>query len=356
MPLFDGSVKKNNIRQQRVRYGAEYSSLRDVHYGVPQGSLLGPVLFTALTHDLPEAMEIAEEDGITIYADDTCLWAASKSPEEARIKLEEYSSRLLQYALDNSLSLNAGKTQLVVAGTREPLPIRVGGTLVEPQEELLLLGVKFDRRLTITPHLRTLAGTGRSLLALTKRLLLHLPRGRQVQDVVQALVVGRLCYASVLFPPRLLQGDPSCQLLQDAQVLVNDMARSLVGVTRADQVPVRELLEETGLPSLNQVVVKTILLVAWKCLQSSDGPCGSQNPLGRILSAPQSSPSPNILLVQHETRSMRAGTLLPPLRIRVETFVWYAAKLYNELPELRNAKSLAAARKIAEQYSRALLV
>ncbi len=334
-------------RQQRVRYGVEFSTLRDVSYGVPQGSLLGPILFTALTHDLPAALGIGEEDGVTVYADNTAIWASARSSAAAKIKLEEYSARLHQYALDNSLSLNTAKTQLVVAGTRAPLPIRIGGTLVEPQEELLLLGVRFDRHLTITPHLRSLAGTGRSLLALMRRLLLHLPRGRQVQDVVRALVVGKLGYSCILFPPRTQQEDSVCQLLQDAQVLVNDMARALMGAARADRVPVQVLLETTGMPSLNQMTVKTILVEAWKCLRSRDGPSGSQNPLGLTLSVPPPA-------AQRETRSVRAGALPPPLRKRAETFVWWAARLYNDLPNLRDAKSLAAARRAAEEYSRAL--
>ncbi len=335
-------------RHQRVRYGSSLSTLRDVSYGVPQGSLLGPVLFTALTSDLPDAL--GNNVSVTLYADDTCIWCADKDPGVVKKELESASSRLLSYALDNSLALNPDKTQLIWSSN--PSPIRVGSTVVHPQEELLLLGVKFDRRFTVTPHLRALASTARSLLALTRRLLLHLPRGRQVQDVVNSLVMGRLCYGSILFPPRLTMMDPSSQLVQDIQVPVNDMARLLLGASRADRIPVEQLLGASGLPGLNRVVIRTIICETWKCLHSCDGPGGGLNPLGVLLSPP-APPVPAAAAAARETRSTCSGALPPPMRVRAETFTWWAMKIYNEIPQLRTAQSLAAAKRIAQSYSSA---
>ncbi len=334
-------------RLQRVRYGSATSSLRQVHYGVPQGSLIGPLLFTALTASLPSFIGngINSSIGITLYADDTCVWCAHRDPAVVRAELELAASRLLRFALDNSLALNASKTQVIWSS--HPTPILVGSTLVQPQDELLLLGVKFDRKLSIRPYLQSLAGTARSLLAMTRRLLLHLPRGRQVQDIVRALVVGKLCYASILVTPRLSAEDPVCQLLQSLQTTVNGIARALLGVSRADRIPVEQLLTEASMPSLNRVVIKSILCEAWKSLKSSDGPEGGMNPLGMFLS---SSSNANCT---RSTRSTTDGTLPPPLRLRADTFAWHAVKLYNDCPPLRSAQTYAAVPRIAESLSRA---
>ncbi len=337
-------------RRQRVRYGSASSSLRDISYGVPQGSLLGPLLFTALTADLPATITDNGRNsniGITLYADDTCIWSAHRDPVVAKEELELASNKLLHYALANSLALNPGKTQLI--WTSSPFPITVGSTVIHPRDELLLLGVCFDRKLSLRPHLQALAGSARSLHALTRRLLLHLPRGQQVQNIVRALVTGRLGYGSILFPPRLSPADSSCQLLQQIQVSINDMARLLLGASRADKIPVGELLARTSLPALNRIVVKTILCEAWKCLHSCDSPNGGMNTLGMILSGsnPLSLPS------QRTTRSANAGVLPPPLRVRDETFVWFAYKLLNEHDSVRSAPSYAAARRAAEAISSA---
>ena len=332
-------------RKQRVRYGSASSSLQDVIYGVPQGSLLGPVLFTTLIADLPSAvLDGSSNLGITLYADDTCVWSAHKDPAVAKRELEQASSRLLSYALDNSLALNPAKTQLL--WTSDSLPISIGTTVVHPQDELLLLGVRFDRKLTVRPHLRALASSARSLLALTRRLLLHLPRGRQVQDIVRALVTGRLCYGSILFSPRLSAEDSCCQLLQQVQTTINNMARLLLGVSRVDKTPVEELLARTNLPAMNRIVVKTVLCEAWKSLRSCDNPDGGPNPLGKILHG-------SLLVPERETRSTNAGTLPPPLRFRMDSFVWNAYKLYNEYESVRSAQSYAAASRAAESVSRA---
>ncbi len=333
-------------RLQRVRCGSASSTLRQVSFGVPQGSLLGPLLFTALTADLPSFIGSSSNDniGITLYADDTCIWCAHRDPAVVQKELELASARLLLFAQDNSLALNTSKTQIIWSNS--PSPVLVGDTLVQPQDELLLLGIKFDRKFSIKPHLQSVLGSARSLLAMTRRLLLHLPRGRQVQEVVRALVVGRLCYGSILFAPRLSHDDPICQLLQSIQTGINDIARSLLGISRADRIPVEQLLAESNMPVLNRVVIKTIMCESWKCLRSCDGPDGTMNPLGMILSPPLAG-------APRSTRSTSDGSLPPPLRVRADTFAWHAVKLYNDNVPLRSAQSYASAQCIAESVSSA---
>ncbi len=176
-------------RNQPVRLGAATSGLREINLGVPQGSLLGPALFIALTSDLPTALALDKtSEGISMYADDCCLWSAHKNPDKIRSRLQELAARLADYSLSNSLSLNAGKTQVLwIGGGSSPPSITVGDMMVPPAETLQLLGLQFDRRLTLTPYLQVLAGVAGSLHALARRLLVHLPRGQQAQDVVRAL-------------------------------------------------------------------------------------------------------------------------------------------------------------------------
>ncbi len=329
-------------RRQRVRVGSSTSSFRDVLYGVPQGSLLGPSLFISLIFDLPTALGLTDDDGVTMYADDCCIWTSHKEPRVVKSRLEVLSGRLLRFALENTLSLNSSKTQIMWSGPGAPPSINVGPSVVPIGRELLLLGVVFDDKLSMAPHMRALVGTAKSLSALTRRLLHHLPRGRQVQDVVRALVRGRLGYACMLLPVRLKDEDPTCQLLQTVQVQINDMARALLGRTRADQVPVETLLNLSGMPSLNRIAVRTVLLELWKSLRSCDGPDGSLNPLGRLLNS-EKTPS-------RRTRSTQAGDLPPPLRKSADTFIWTAHKLYNEVTSLRSASTLAAASRIADSF------
>ena len=324
-----------NGQLQRVRLGGASSGLREVSLGVPQGSLLGPALFIALTSDLPAALGLNRAyEGVSIYADDCCLWTAHKDPQAARIRLEELANKLAEYSLTNSLSLNAGKTQLMwIGGGTSPPCAKVGDTLVAPTDSLQLLGLSFDRRISLAPHFQTLVGTAGSLHALARRLLVHLPRGHHVQDVVRSLVIGRLCYGAALFPLRLSESDPSCQLLHTIQVRINDIARLLLGVKRADQTPVEDLLAGAHLPSLNRHAVLMTIVELWKSLHSCDGPGGERNPLGMFLSTP----SQPVRL----TRAAAAGDLLPPsLRKTMSSSGTQSRSLTSSPPCARHCLSL----------------
>ncbi len=331
-------------RRQRVRYGGCCSALQDVTCGVPQGSILGPTLFITLTYDLPKHLGLDEQsDGIAIYADDVTIWSAHKSADKVRERLEHLSLKLGEYALENSLALNASKTQAIWFGMSSPPLLLIGNSRIKPQEELQLLGITFNNRMSLAPHLRSLEGTAKSLSALTRRLLLHLPRGQQVCEVVRALVSGRVCYGSILFPLRLSDDDSVSQLMQAIQVQVNNIARQLLGVTRADKMLVEDMLYLTGLPSLNRFAVRAATIALWKSLKSCDGPGGAKNPLGTYLVSPSSS--------SRLTRSVTAGDLPPPLRKRTETYVWHAVKIYNMIPSLRSASSLASVQRLADSFS-----
>ncbi len=337
-------------RRQRVRLGAASSSLQAISYGVPQGSLLGPTLFIALTHDLPDYLDLDKSsEGVTVYADDTCLWVSHKSTAVIKSRLEELAKKLSAYSLSNSLCLNADKTQIMWIGASSPPTTTVGAAAVPPAEVLLLLGISFDCKLSLAPHLQSLLSSAGSLLALARRLLVHLPRGPQVRGVVRSLVKGKLCYGALLLPHRLAEDEPVCQLMQAVQVRINNIARLLLGVSRTDKIPVQDLLARSGLPSLNRDSIATTIVEMWKALGSSDGADNGRNPLGIILSGPPPPPDQSARL----TRSTAAGDLPPPLLKKDQVFVWNAVKIYNTFPPLRSARSLSAVQKLAASFSSA---
>jgi hypothetical protein len=116
--------------------------------------------------------------GITGYADDTCVWSWSSNLESLIADLEAKADRFADYVASCGLILNADKTQLLLAGKKDPnFTVMVNGSRVTPGDNLELLGVKFACDLSTRPHQAKLAASLRQRASLIARLAHHLPRG-----------------------------------------------------------------------------------------------------------------------------------------------------------------------------------
>ena len=93
---FVHSYLKN--RMQRTRINSEYSSWEEIMFGVPQGSVLGPLLFNIFLCDL---FVIMEHIGIASYADDNTPYTTGNSIEEVIEKLKNAAKTLFQWLSDN---------------------------------------------------------------------------------------------------------------------------------------------------------------------------------------------------------------------------------------------------------------
>lgn len=95
-----------NDRQQCVAVDNKKSPLRPCSMGVPQGSILGPLLFTLYINDLPTVCK----SKIIMYADDTVLYAHGKTAEEVAHKLTKEIKKVYLWLKNSCLTLNLDKT------------------------------------------------------------------------------------------------------------------------------------------------------------------------------------------------------------------------------------------------------
>ena len=82
-------------RSQRVRVGKDWSTKADVFSSIPQGSVLGPILFTIFINDLPESVQ----SGCKVFADDTKIFDSAcncTKIQEDIYRLQEWSDIMLQ--------------------------------------------------------------------------------------------------------------------------------------------------------------------------------------------------------------------------------------------------------------------
>eukprot|EP00095_Tigriopus_kingsejongensis_P004280 maker-scaffold555_size137745-snap-gene-0.25 protein:Tk04280 transcript:maker-scaffold555_size137745-snap-gene-0.25-mRNA-1 annotation:"e3 ubiquitin-protein ligase mdm2 isoform x1" len=290
---------------------------------------------------MPECVGISKGDSCG-YADDTSMWVIARDLSSVERTLNERGAAFARYATRNGLVLNASKTQLMIGGNVKAkdlacLRVVVGGIDVEPTSEMELLGVRFDAKFSTAPHDINVALAARRRAGLVARLSHHIPRGEYLSQLARGLVVGKLGYAiAAVVPPRLTEeeGNPS-KAYQSVQVAINDVARTITGKTRKDHIRTQDLLRQAGLPSINELAVRSIALEAWKAFGSTDGSNGSRNPIGNIVFplAPELS-----TLAHLKTRSQAAGIVPGPLRTDAETFailqdlkdIISVEKLYDE--------------------------
>jgi len=94
-------------RKAAVKIGEEYSEFNEINYGVPQGSILGPLLFLIYTNDISHSIE---RTMIYLFADDTILISISWEYEEMITNLQHDFNLLNYWFMENELYISNEKT------------------------------------------------------------------------------------------------------------------------------------------------------------------------------------------------------------------------------------------------------
>ena len=137
-----------NNRKQRTRIGNSFSDWCEIILGVPQGSILGPLLFNIFLADLFLALKDVD---ITNFADDNTPYTSANNIDELIDSLEKASSNLFKWFKDNLFKGNPDKCHLLVS-TNEKTKINIGDFSIENSGCEKLLGVKIDNKLTFDYH------------------------------------------------------------------------------------------------------------------------------------------------------------------------------------------------------------
>lgn len=140
-------------RKQRCKVGSTYSGWLDMVIGVPQGSVLGPLLFNIFLNDI--FLFISESD-ICNFADDTTLYAIGKTIDQVIYKLEIDSKISISWLNNNSLVPNPDKFQLMFLGTRNKIDLclNINGALCRSTQNINLLGMNIDWKLNFSDHIK----------------------------------------------------------------------------------------------------------------------------------------------------------------------------------------------------------
>ena len=312
-------------RFQRVAVGQTLSEPQPLQFGVPQGSVLGPVLFILYTSSLAYLLE-AHGVCYHFYADDTHIYIEISNVVDVKEKISSLLHDIKVWMVRRKLKLNDGKTDIVIVkgNLRSDLEtefdaLEMGGVQLYPSASVRNLGVIFDSNLNFKYHINSLVKSCnyhiRNLYAVKRYLNKDI-----LITLVHSLIVSRIDYCNSLF-----LGLPA-YLLKKIQSVINKCARLIFSLP--PRVPTtRFLIELHWLPVRARVEFK-ICLIVFKALRFNQpkyiADLLSSSVVGTQV-ALRSSDDPYHL---YEPRAVHE-------RVFAErSFVYTAPRLYNRLPIL----------------------
>jgi hypothetical protein len=247
-------------RSQAVQIGDAKSDPAAINCGVPQGSVLGPILFTIYTSSLGALLR---EQGVFyhLYADDSqlLLTCDPRDPAPAVARMEACIRSVQAWMSCHSLKMNGDKTEILLITSkpmRKVLPdvqLCIDGHQLQPSTTARNLGVTFNRHASMESHITSVCRLSYMQLRRLRRIKKLLPRD-VLESLVHAFVTSRLDYCNSLY-----LGIPQTQL--DRLQRIQNSAARLVTDSGAREHITPVLQDLHWLPVKERVIFKVLLIV-----------------------------------------------------------------------------------------------
>lgn len=137
-------------RMQRTKVNNTTSEQEETKLGVPQGAVLGTLLFLMYINDINTVLSHAK---IMLFADDALIYVCAKDKDECISKITNDLNKLSAWLNMNKLKLNTNKTKCMVINGADSADVRINGELIECVVELKYLGVIIDKKLNFKNHI-----------------------------------------------------------------------------------------------------------------------------------------------------------------------------------------------------------
>ena len=352
-------------RTQFVSIGNARSAMHPMDRGVPQGSVLGPLLYSIFTNEMAESIKDPEcQDQIhqqnerlftpdcdkcgqlIQYADDANYHIASKDRVVIKGKLSQNLSKIGEFLSTNQLTINKDKTHMVEIMIKQkrgrippdppPPELQVLNSkneieIIRNQEHCRILGLNFQHNLTWKSHLehgsKPLLPSLRKNLGALKHIGKLIPRGSR-NTLARGLIISRLSYLIGIW------GGATPNLLRRAQAIQNMAARWITNNGRRARTSI--LMEQTGWFSIEETIKLSSANTIWKIIHMK-----TPRKLHDKLSWDQN--------------TLKFNILQPRIEFTKSNFSYRACTEWNQIPDaIRNIKSIGSFKKHMKTWTRSL--
>ena len=218
-------------RQQTTKFKNYTSTEQSVTAGVPQGSIIGPLLFLCFTNDL---YQIFEDCKIVSYADDTQILVYSNQPNKLITTIRQTILKAQSWYAQNSMQNNIEKTELLIINPKNNLnktkfTLKENGKkiTIKPASNIKVLGIKIDENLNWTTQTNAVKKNALNSIRHLHRINHLLPMKLRIQ-LYNSLVTPHFDYADIIW------GGCGSVNSKKLQITQNFAVRSITGSKKRD--------------------------------------------------------------------------------------------------------------------------
>ena len=249
-------------RYQRVKTGSVFSSYLEILRGVPQGSILGPILFNIFINDL---IFFIQETEVCNFADDTTIYSCSLNYEDVAHKLSNDTYIILNWFKVNSMAANPGKFQIMFLGLKidnSKITFAVENKQIKRKREVKLLGIPIDEKLTFTRHIANICSLANNRLRALTRIRRFLPT-EQAKYLSEAYIMSAFKYCPLIWM--------FCNKTSNSQI--NKIhKRTLRLVYELEDANFEDLLLKDNLWNVHENNIHTLLIEIYKSINNLSPP------------------------------------------------------------------------------------
>ena len=237
-------------RKQRTKIGSSYSLWEEIVSGVPQGSILGPLLFNTFLCDLFLSIE---NNCFTNYTDDVTPYVIGNSQNKVVSELKDIIEKPFTWFSQNEMKANLGKCHMRLSFT-ESLNFQISETVIHNSQSKKLLGMIFDNKLKFERHINTISQRANRKLNALARIIPYMELTKR-RILMNAFFDSQFKYCPLIwmFHSRNLNNEINRLHERCLRVIYNDKTSSF-----------EKLLEKNNSVSIHHRNIQTLAIEMYK--------------------------------------------------------------------------------------------
>lgn len=318
-------------RRQIVKIGQHQSTPTLMTFGIPQGSILGPLLFLIYVNDIKN---LGLKADISLYADDTCLFYYGHSCKTLKLKAQRDLNKLNDWFLSNLLTINTEKTNFVIFAAKNKnlddiIKLKIDNDELKQKSSEKYLGIILDHYLDFKQHIHKIKTKLTSLSGAVRAASNCLPR--KIKYIIyNSLIKPHIDYLIEIW------GTAAKSNLEPLQRAQNKFIKTLFNYDY--NTPTIKIYTDTKIMNINQTYKYYTCTLIYKILN---------NKIHTVLTFQKKSQTQRMKLRNANHLVSRA----PRTKFGSKNIQFEGVRMYNQLPiEIKEANSLGTFKRKLKSY------